>query len=454
MESPSPSSMEPAIPVDNSWRRRRQPKSYLLLPDYRQIDLADIYALGDQGAFHYLARARWSALGEGLQACPRCGVVAAHYQYTGRWLWKCRETPCGEQFTLLAGTRLHGQKMPPTKLLSVLMHFVEAKDSISAREMSGLHNIQYQTARVLMMKVREAIRETMQAEPKLQGRIQADAAYFMRHVRPGNVGSGRAITAKGHQKNAGLDEKGKAPANAEHSPNMHALVVWVQAGEQGARRYKVAMVKDERQVDMELLADQFCERGSQITTDQFNGYFILAQEFKHEYVNHSKEFKSKEGVHTNLAEGFFSRMRHAQAGAWHRLTIQHLQEYAWEFAWRQTMLGRSNEAQLKDLLTRLLTTGRSTRFGDCWNKRPPVENGASIADEDQGWLVEVPKEQVPKRRGRPRSGVVRVREPERPKRPYNRRSIAKGSTAGASPEGPSADPPALPGEPVTKPDVQ
>ena len=452
METPMPPPSEPAIPMHDGSRRRRQPKSYLLKPDYRQIDLSDLYALGDQGAFHYLARARWSGLGEGLQACPSCGVVAPHYQYPERWLWKCRD--CGKQFTLLAGTRLHGQKMPPGKLLSVLLHFVEAKDSISVREIAGLHNIQYQTARVLVMKVREAIRETMEAEPKLSGRIQADAAYFMRHVRPGNVGSGRAITAKGHQKNAGLDEKGHQPPSIKHSPNMHALVVFVQAGEQGTRRYKVAMVKDERKVDMEVLADQFCERGSQITTDQFSGYFVLVQEFKHEYVNHSKEFKSKEGFHTNLAEGFFSRMRHAQAGAWHRLTIQHLKEYAWEFAWRQTMLGRSNEAQLKDLLTRLLMSGRSTRFADGWNKRPYDASAAPLGEEDQGWVVEVPKDQVPKRRGRPRGGVVRVPDPAPPKRPYNRRSTgANDSTAGASPKGSPADPPALPGEPITKPDA-
>jgi transposase-like protein len=451
METPTPPTSEPAIPKHDGSRHRRQPKSYLLKPDYRQIELADIYDLDDQGAFHYLARARWGALGENKQACTACGSVATHYQYPRRWLWKCRD--CAKQFTLLAGTRLHGQKISPRKLLGAVLQFVEAKDSISARQISGLNNVQYQTAYVLLMKIREALRETMQAEPKLCGRIQADAAYFMRHVRPGNVGSGRAIVAKGDQKNAGLDEKGKPPKTAVHSPDMHALVVWVQTGEQGARRYKIAMVKDEWQVDMAILADRFCERGSQITTDQHGNYSILGQEFQHEAVNHSKEFRNKAGHHTNLAEGFFSRMRQAQTGSWHRLTIQHLLEYGWEMAWRGTMVGRDNEAQFKDLLTRLLSSGRSTRFGDCWNKRPADEGAESRRNEDKGWAVEVPKEQVPKRRGRPRGGVVRVPAASPRKRPYKRRSDAPDSTAGQSREGPAADTPALPGEPVTKPAV-
>jgi hypothetical protein len=195
-----------------------------------------------------------------------------------------------------------------------------------------------------------------------------------------------------------------------------------------------------------------CERGSQITTDQLGGYIILGHEFRHEVVNHSKEFKNEAGYHTNLAEGFFSRVRHAQAGAWHRLTIQNLVEYGWEIAWRQTMVGRSNEAQFKDLLTRLLSSGRSTRFGDYWNKRPDDEAAASRRNEDKGWAVEVPKEQVPKRRGRPRGGVVRVPAASPPKRPYKRRTATPDSTAGLTREGP-ADPPALPGEAVTKPVV-
>jgi hypothetical protein len=85
--------------------------------------------------------------------------------------------------------------------------------------------------------------------------------------------------------NAGVDELGKA-AQSEHAKDMHALVMFVQTGPQKERQYKIAMVKTEEQADMEELADQFCERGSTIWTDQMKKYFVLAQTWEHVYVNH------------------------------------------------------------------------------------------------------------------------------------------------------------------------
>lgn len=75
------------------------------------------------------------------------------------------------------------------------------------------------------------------------------------------------------------------------------------------------MVKTEQEADMELLADEFCERGAVISTDQLPSYFVLAGTWDHQFVNHKEEFKSKAGVHTNLAENYFVRMRACQAGA-------------------------------------------------------------------------------------------------------------------------------------------
>jgi transposase-like protein len=111
-----------------------------------------------------------------------------------------------------------------------------------------------------------------------------------------------------------LNDKGKTKAH-EHSADMPALVVFVQDGAQGSRRYKVTVVKTESEADMEMLADEFCERGAVISTDQLSSYFVLSGTWDHRFVNHNAEFKSKAGVHTNLAENYFARMRACQAGA-------------------------------------------------------------------------------------------------------------------------------------------
>jgi hypothetical protein len=439
-------------PVSTRRYKRPQAKSYLLKESYRRIGLPEIYALGEEAACEYLMKARWGDLGEDRQACPSCGAVDQHYRFEGQWVWKCRETYCGTHFTLFSGTPLHGMKMSATVLLSILFQFVENKDSVSARTIAGTHRQHYQTARCLIMKIREVIRATMKAEPKLSGRIQADAAYFIRYLRPGNVGSGRSRAAQTKQKNAGLDEKGKTKAH-EHSADMHALVVFVQEGAQGSRRHKVTVVKTEREANTELLADEFCERGSVISTDQLSNYFVLSGTWDHQFVNHTEEFMSKAGVHTNLAENYFSRMRACQAGAWHRLTVRFLEDYGWEVAWRLTMLPNSNEFQLQDLLARLMRSGRSTRFRDAWNKQRRKSKTPPDPSAVQGpYLVEIPKDQVRKRRGPPRKGVTRVKPTPRKKRPYTRKAKAPSSEVAALPRRKTASKaPALPTDAVTKP---
>jgi ISXO2-like transposase domain/Transposase zinc-ribbon domain len=451
MSTASPGTASPAA-VSTRRYKRPQAKSYLLKESYRRIGLPEIYALGEEAACEYLMKARWGDLGDDRQACPSCGAVDRHYRFEDQWVWKCRETICATHFTLFSGTPLHGMKMSATVLLSILFQFVENKDSVSARTISGTHRQHYQTARCLIMKIREVLRTTMKAEPKLSGRIQADAAYFIRYLRPGNVGSGQSRAAQTKQKNAGLDEKGKTKAH-EHSADMHALVVFVQEGAQGSRRYKVTVVKTEREADMELLADEFCERGAVISTDQLSNYFVLAGTWDHQFVNHTEEFMSKAGVHTNLAENYFSRMRACQAGAWHRLTVRFLEDYGWEVAWRLTMLPNSNEFQLQDLLARLMRSGRSTRFRDAWNKQRRKSKTPPDPSADQGpYLVEIPKDQVRKRRGPPRKGVTRVKPEAKEKRAYNRKTkAANEGKAAALPRGKTTSKaPALAADAVAK----
>jgi transposase-like protein len=125
---------------------------YLTQASYRKLDIVEILDAGNDAAHSFLARARWHHLPEGEQQCPYCARRGAHYFYAGRRLWKCRNTDCGRQFTVFSGTILHSTKLEPVKLLSIAIHFMEAKDSISAREVSGLHKLNHVPVHVLLLK--------------------------------------------------------------------------------------------------------------------------------------------------------------------------------------------------------------------------------------------------------------------------------------------------------------
>ena len=309
--------------------RKKPERNYLLRPEYRATSLPEINDLSERKAAFKFAEMRWN-MGD-KQVCPGCGTIDEHYWSKTRLNWECRDKACRKQFTAYSGTKLHGTKMPVKQMLALLLSFVEAKDSMSAREASGREGRDHQTMHILMLKVREALRQTMSAEPPLTGYVQADAAYFIKYVKPGNTGNGVAYSAKDDRKNAGLDEDAKTKNTT--SENMMALVVFVQTGPQGRRRYRVAVIKTENQVDLLVLGQKFCTTDSVLLTDQHSGYNFFSGEFLgHLKVNHQIEFMTPDGVHTNFAESFFSRMRAATWGAWHRTSVQNLEEYGWEMA--------------------------------------------------------------------------------------------------------------------------
>lgn len=267
---------------DVNARDTKIPNSYIVRPEYRQINLPEIYSKSEAEIAGFLERLRWGHLGPGVQACPKCGDIAAHYKCKSINGWKCKG--CAKQFSVLSGTRLHSMKMTLKVFLSIALQFMEAKDGKSSRELAGLHGLHHQTTHVLTMKIREAIRETMSSEEPLHGYIQADAAYFMNYIRPGNVGTAAALAEKAARVNAGLDRNGK---NARvNSPRVHALVVFVQAGGQGRRRYRMGMMKTEDGLDLLTLAQQYCTKDSIVTTDQNQGYNLFSGEFpEHRTVN-------------------------------------------------------------------------------------------------------------------------------------------------------------------------
>jgi len=116
-------------------------------------------------------------------------------------------------------------------------------------------------------------------------------------------------------------------------------------------------------------------------------------------------------------------------------------------AWRLTMAGHSNGAQFRDLLRRLLTSNRGTRF-----VRDRIESPkAGVAVEDEkGFVVEIPKADLATRRGRPKAGVKRGTAP-REKRSYKKKINSGDGQAAkltSNGNGSGTDAPTLSGQPI------
>ena len=71
-----------------------------------------------------------------------------------------------------------------------------------------------------------------------------------------------------------------------------------------------------------------------IHADEAGSWESLHAYFKVKRINHSEAY-SRDGVSTNQAESFFSRMRRAEFGQHHRISGKYLFAYAREMAWRE-----------------------------------------------------------------------------------------------------------------------
>jgi len=90
--------------------------------------------------------------------CPRCQGRHGK-KISGRKLWRC--TACGAQVSLKSGTLLHASHLSIKEWLLALALLSEEK-GISAKSLEKLLDVSYETAWLLLHKIREAIRRSQE----------------------------------------------------------------------------------------------------------------------------------------------------------------------------------------------------------------------------------------------------------------------------------------------------
>lgn len=94
-----------------------------------------------------------------------------------------------------------------------------------------------------------------------------------------------------------------------------------------------------------------------IYTDELHAYVGIADEdTRHETVNHSAKEWVHGNVHTNGIESVWSLLKRSIVGAYHKVSIKHLDAYLDELEHRFN--NRSNEFIFRDTLTKLVRASK------------------------------------------------------------------------------------------------
>lgn len=302
------------------------PIHFLLSADSREFTLERVAEMSRREVHEWFVKARWGDRGQ--QACPGCGRIDAHYWVKSRWQWRCRDIACGRMFSVTSGTAFADHKLPLRKLLQAMVLYMANVKGISACAMARIIKTTYQTAFVLLHKLRESIRINANLEP-MDGLVQIDGAHVSGRLRKPRV-------KKPATKQQARD---RVPAHAfpKHPNRRIVLVVREVSPEKGkgSKRTIVDIVQAEDEEAVIKVAKKYLKKGSTVWTDELAAYNVLGAYFDHRTVNHSREFSTDDGVNNNQAESFFSRMRRMIIGQVHRVTPVYMHNYVHEVRWRE-----------------------------------------------------------------------------------------------------------------------
>jgi transposase-like protein len=280
---------------------------FLLSAKARTISLKAVFTMGEKRAYETFCQMRWPET-DGEAVCPRCGCVES-YDIATRRKFKC--VACHHQFSVTSGTIFASRKMTFVDLLAAIVIFVNGAKGVAALQLSRDLDCQYKTAFVLTHKLREAMAREQMGR-KLDGIVEIDGAYFGGYPKPENRKEDRK------DRRLVINQTGKRQCVVIMRERSGKSLPFIVRNEGDAVPY----VRDH----VGTLAT--------ICADEGTGWDALHAGWDTHRVNHSVAYYD-EGVCTNQAESYFSRLRRMEVGTHHHIAGPYLGQYAREASWRE-----------------------------------------------------------------------------------------------------------------------
>ena len=196
-----------------------------------------------------------------------------------------------------------------------------------------------------MHKLREAMAAETQ-DTRLKGEVEVDGAAFGGHVRPANAREDR------------VDRR-----LLKNRSGKRRIVVALR--QRGGRTLTRTFLREAEGVDF---AKERIAPGLALSSDEVAHWDLLEPAFDVRRINHSDAY-SRDGIHTNLAESFFSRLRRMVGGQHHKVGSMHLGAYAVHAAWLEDYRRESNGRLADRLIGGALAAPVSRTWKGYWQRR-------------------------------------------------------------------------------------
>ena len=263
----------------------------------------------------------------GEMSCLLCGSVDAYRVKSGKPMpYRCRD--CKRYFSIKSATALKDSKLPLRKWAWAIYLEMTSLKGVSSMKLHRDLGVTQKTAWFMLHRIREAFADLLQ-EADMEGPVEVDETY---------VGGKRRNMPKSKRK----ELTGRGPVGK-------TAVIGMK--DRKTNRVVVKVIDDKSAASLHAFVNAHRRKGAKVYTDDAKGYKGLDN---HESVNHSVGEYVREMAHTNGIESFWSMLKRGYTGVYHRMSVDHLERYAVQFAGRHNVRDMDTLDQMGHVLAGLV----------------------------------------------------------------------------------------------------
>ncbi|MYF76837.1 MAG: IS1595 family transposase [Acidobacteria bacterium] len=273
---------------------------------------------------------RW----EGKRTCARCGSARTRPVKSGKPMpYWCTEGR--HYFSVRTGTVLETSNVSLRKWAIAIYLCLTSLKSVSSMKLHRDIGVSQKTAWFMLHRIKEAWMDDHSGP--FSGPVEVDETYV--------GGSDR----NRHRK----DRKGITGGSGK------TAVVGVK--DRPTNEVRAEVVTDVHRLSLRTFVRQHVEAGATLYTDQSAAY-KGSWGYDNHAVNHSVGEYVRGMVTTNGVESFWSMLKRAHKGTFHKISPKHLQRYVSEFAAKHNIREAGTLTQMDDTVLRLV--GRRLLYRD------------------------------------------------------------------------------------------